>query len=136
MRKALFFDIDGTIIDENTGLIPESTLIALEKARENGHLTFINTGRTACVVPHVLLNLPFSGYLCGCGTYLSCEGKVIESHTIPDVLVNTIIEKIREAGMDGILEGTQDIYFQKQLSKNQLLNQYRLHFQSFKKGVT
>ena len=44
-RKLIFFDIDGTIIPEDTGVIPESTKEAIKKAKENGHLVFINTGR-------------------------------------------------------------------------------------------
>lgn len=44
-KKIIFFDIDGTLIDEKTDIIPDSTKEALKKAKENGHLIFINTGR-------------------------------------------------------------------------------------------
>ena len=37
MRKMIFFDIDGTISNEQTGEIPESAIRAIRKARENGH---------------------------------------------------------------------------------------------------
>lgn len=47
-QSALFFDIDGTILSEVTCSIPESALQALKRAREKGHLVFINTGRTWC----------------------------------------------------------------------------------------
>ena len=40
-KAALFFDVDGTLIDEQTKIVPESTLRALKQARENGHLVFI-----------------------------------------------------------------------------------------------
>ena len=52
--SALFFDIDGTILSEITHKIPESALEALHKAQENGHKTFINTGRTICSVPPMI----------------------------------------------------------------------------------
>lgn len=42
-KKALFFDIDGTILSEVTGKIPESASAALQKAHDLGHLLFINT---------------------------------------------------------------------------------------------
>ncbi len=35
-KAALFFDVDGTLIDEQTKIVPESTLRALKQARENG----------------------------------------------------------------------------------------------------
>lgn len=51
---SIIFDIDGTILSEITHEIPESALVALRKAQENGHKTFINTGRTICSVPPMI----------------------------------------------------------------------------------
>lgn len=34
--KALFFDIDGTLVSFQTHRIPQSTVEALEKAKQNG----------------------------------------------------------------------------------------------------
>ena len=48
--KSLFFDIDGTLIDIKTHKIPESTTLALRKAKENGHKIFIATGRSHTIV--------------------------------------------------------------------------------------
>ena len=72
--SALFFDIDGTILSEITHKIPESALEALRKAQENGHKTFINTGRTICSVPPMIKRISFDGFLCGCGTHLIYGG--------------------------------------------------------------
>ena len=44
-KKCLFFDIDGTLVDEHTHQIPQSTIEALHEARRNGSVVFINTGR-------------------------------------------------------------------------------------------
>lgn len=41
----IFFDIDGTIIDDQTHQIPPSTIRAVERLREKGHIPIINTGR-------------------------------------------------------------------------------------------
>ena len=35
-KKALFFDIDGTILSEITRKVPESAMCAIQKARQNG----------------------------------------------------------------------------------------------------
>ena len=40
--KALFYDIDGTLLSEKTGRVPESAVQALKEARAKGHLVFIN----------------------------------------------------------------------------------------------
>ena len=65
MKKVIFFDIDGTIVTEDErALIPESTVRAIKKARENGNYTFINTGRTIFNVQDRIKNLgEFSAYI-------------------------------------------------------------------------
>ena len=41
----VFFDIDGTVVDNDTQIIPESTVEAVRLLRKNGHLPVVNTGR-------------------------------------------------------------------------------------------
>ncbi|MFV0545663.1 MAG: Cof-type HAD-IIB family hydrolase [Bacteroides sp.] len=53
MTKALFFDIDGTLVSFNTHTIPQSTIAAIEKARENGHRIFIATGRPKAIINNI-----------------------------------------------------------------------------------
>ena len=43
--KALFFDIDGTLVSFKTHRIPQSTVDALEQAKKNGVEVYISTGR-------------------------------------------------------------------------------------------
>ena len=65
-KAALFFDIDGTILSEETKEIPKSAIEALLEVKKKGHLLFINTGRTMCSIPAELKQFAFDGYLCGC----------------------------------------------------------------------
>ena len=76
-QKIIFFDIDGTILPENGMPIPESTKEAIKKARANGHLTFINSGRTSVNINPNIRELGFDGYLCGCGTYIYYKDKLL-----------------------------------------------------------
>ena len=43
--KALFFDIDGTLVSFQTHRIPQSTVDALERAKKNGVKVYISTGQ-------------------------------------------------------------------------------------------
>ena len=43
--KALFFDIDGTLVSFKTHKIPQSTVDALEQAKKNGVEVYISTDR-------------------------------------------------------------------------------------------
>ena len=90
-RKLIFFDIDGTIAVEPTGEIPDSAKEAIKKAKENGHLVFINTGRTFSGIPKTITELNFDGYVCGCGTHIYFQGKKIKESVIPnDQCVETV----------------------------------------------
>ena len=68
MPKLLFFDIDGTLLDEKTFKLPGSVVRALNKARENDCLIFLNTGRTLCNLDKQMSELPLDGMSLGCGT--------------------------------------------------------------------
>ena len=74
----LFFDIDGTLFDDSRKL-PASVLPALIKARKNGHLLFINTGRTLCNLDHRLDGFPVDGWIMGCGTRVVFRGETLQS---------------------------------------------------------
>ena len=74
----LFFDIDGTLFDDSRKL-PVSVLPAMEKAHENGHLLFINTGRTLCNMDHRLDGFPVDGWIMGCGTRIVFRGETLQS---------------------------------------------------------
>ncbi|URZ15934.1 Cof-type HAD-IIB family hydrolase [Clostridium felsineum] len=112
MKKMIFFDIDGTIVDEKTHEIPKSAIEAIKRARKNGHLVFINTGRTFFNVPKVIREIGFDGYICGCGTYINVDGQSLLDKSIPKEKCIQIIEKLREYKIDALLEGQNDFYFE------------------------
>jgi len=76
--RLLFFDIDGTIFDDNRRL-PASVLPAMEAARRNGHQLIINTGRTLCNRDRRLDGFPLDGWIMGCGTRIIYHGETLTS---------------------------------------------------------
>ena len=74
----LFFDIDGTLFDDQRNL-PVSVKPALEEARKNGHKLIINTGRTLCNMDHRLDEFPIDGWIMGCGTRVIYRGSTLRS---------------------------------------------------------
>lgn len=83
MIKALFLDVDGTLISFRTHLVPDSAREALQRAHERGVRLFIATGRTACDL-ELLADIPYDGIaaLNGADCVLR-DGRVIERHPIP-----------------------------------------------------
>lgn len=63
----IFFDIDGTVIDNETQIIPESALRAVEALGRNGHIAVVNTGRPYAHIDPRIREMAFGGWVCGCG---------------------------------------------------------------------
>lgn len=110
-RKMIFFDIDGTIIIEDTHIIPDSAVQAIKKARENGHLVFVNTGRTFFNVTEDIREIGFDGYVCGCGTYIYYNDKPLLAKSLPQETCFEIAKKLREYKVDGLFEAADGIFF-------------------------
>ena len=110
-RQALFFDIDGTILSEVTGDVPESAARGIRAAKEAGHLVFINSGRTLSCVPKALLEMNFDGFLCGCGTDIIYQGKDLYYWEASQEETMMVIRAVRDCNMGAVLEGRDCIYF-------------------------
>ena len=70
----IFFDIDGTIIDDKTHQIPSSAMRAVERLVEQGHIPIINTGRPFYQVDQRVMGMAFRGFACGCGMEVRLDG--------------------------------------------------------------
>ncbi len=116
-KKALFFDIDGTLMSEVTREIPDSTIAALRKARESGHLVFINTGRSYSQVGPVQEILEVDGWLCGCGTYVEADGEVLYHKEIPEDQAVKIKQAIIDNNLEGVMEGRYGCYYSHDTSR-------------------
>lgn len=104
-KKALFFDIDGTLFSERLRQVPQSAVLALKKTMEKGNLTFINTGRTWCQTSKIREEAPVNGLLCGCGTYISVDGKTLYDQRISPERAEKLKEDILRFRMDTVMEG-------------------------------
>lgn len=81
--KAVFFDIDGTLVSFDTHKVPLSAKKALAQLRANGIKIFIATGRMLPMIT-VVDDIPFDGYITYNGAYCVNEKKeVIYSNPIP-----------------------------------------------------
>ncbi|MBR1741291.1 MAG: HAD family hydrolase [Lachnospiraceae bacterium] len=114
-KKLIFFDIDGTIVTETGDLsdryIPESFSVTLEKLQANGHLCFINTGRSYAEVEEKLRKLPFDGLVCGCGSYIMLHDKILFHKTLPTALRKELLHDLNAFHLEWLLEGSRFIYY-------------------------
>ena len=112
--KLIFFDVDGTLIGNRGQILEESTKKAICKARENGHICIVNTGRTWKMVGNWLpKQAPFDGYLLGCGTTARYRGEVLWHRAFSKEQSRRIIASLERHGIDALLEGDEENYTKK-----------------------
>lgn len=110
MNKTIFFDIDGTIWDDDMN-IPISTVRAIIKLRENGHKAFLCTGRArASVISQKLFDIGFDGIIAACGCYVEMDDKVLFDYELKPNTVKKVIDVLRRAHMPVVLEGSRDYW--------------------------
>lgn len=125
MRKIIFFDIDGTISIEETGEIPKSAIAAIRKARENGHLAFINTGRTLSSVEEKYKQIGFDGFVCGCGTDIYEGSNNVFHYTVPKEVCMEVIKKARETKVTAVYESAVAVYYDPIVPKHEVVEELK-----------
>lgn len=95
----VFFDIDGTIVDNDSQVIPESTIRAIRKLRENGHVPVVNTGRPFSHIDPRLRNVDFAGFVCACGMETMLDGQWLSRCKPDPELCRYVRDSIRECDM-------------------------------------
>ena len=105
MKKAVFFDVDGTLWDQKMR-IPASTRNAIHSLRQNGHLAFVCTGRSMGNLNSAeLRSLGFDGYVAACGAHIEISGEPVYTYRIPGETLQLVLEITASCKMPVVLEG-------------------------------
>lgn len=104
MRKIVFFDIDGTLVDDATQILPDSAGRAVEALRERGHLAVLNTGRPRSHIDPRLLTWTWDGCISGCGMEVQAGGRTLH-RVLPEAAVcRRMRDLIRACRLDVLFE--------------------------------
>lgn len=77
-KKYFFFDIDGTLTNQNPGgIILPSTHETLRKLKENGHFVAIATGRSECQAHDFAVECEIDNMVHDGGNGLTIDGKIV-----------------------------------------------------------
>lgn len=126
MIKAIFFDIDGTLVSIKTHQIPASAKEALYALRQKGILVFIATGRPPCNITFLkdLTDFAFDGYVTMNGQHCFTGDTLLRDVALPRESVRMILPYLEQENIscDFI---TLDTYFLN-LVNERALNQARM----------
>lgn len=103
----VFFDIDGTLVDDRTQVLPESAVRAVAQLRANGHVPVINTGRPYTHIDPRVRAMAFSGFVCGCGMEVMLNDRWLQRKHPDDGVCELTRDAVRECRMQVLYE-TQD----------------------------
>lgn len=100
----IFFDIDGTLVDNATQILPDSTVRAISALRQRGHIPIVNTGRPYSHIDPRVRALPCAGWICGCGMEIRLQDAWLLKKTMGQTLSRQVMAAVREYDMQVIYE--------------------------------
>ena len=111
-KKALFFDIDGTLIDGNNGMktIPVSVVAQLERLHDAGHKLVVCSGRPFAMIGQDLRLPVFDAYVMCNGAHVEADGKTVFAKTMDTELAAHYVNLFEELGMEYMLQTAHHIY--------------------------
>ena len=91
--KAIFVDIDGTLLSHKLQRVPKSAVDALHFAKNEGASIFIATGRHMVELDDVsgIDEIQFDGFVTLNGGHCTAGGKTVFKNPLPPGLIRTVI---------------------------------------------
>ena len=108
-RKAVFLDVDGTLIDDY-GRVPDSAVRAVREARRNGHLVFLCTGRSMVELSPGVLDVGFDGFVVASGAYVQVGSDVLEHKRLTPGAVRHVADYFDAHGGGYYFQANDGVY--------------------------
>lgn len=111
MTKALFFDIDGTLVSFRSHRVPDSAVRALSAAKDRGVRLFIATGRPSQLITGLGQAASLmDGFVTTNGAWCYCGTEDILFNPVSREDTRTMLDICREEGCPAIFAGTSGIH--------------------------
>lgn len=113
MIQAVFFDIDGTLIDTSTHTIPASTIKAIKQLKKNGMKVAIASGRDMKNILDISFLDPslFDGFVASNGMCIFDHNvSCISKHPYPSETIQKVFDYANQHEITLVFETMNDIY--------------------------
>lgn len=125
MKKAVFLDIDGTLMDCFKGIneIRPKVKELIKSIQSRGDYAFIATGRPYAFLTKDILEFGFDGFVLANGAHVIINGKTIYSKPISKTFIKELALKLDSDNIQYVLEGKNYSYINK--NHEEIYNFYR-----------
>lgn len=119
MSKAIFFDIDGTLLDSINGKhkISKSVCEAIYSLQAQGNYVFIATGRPYAFVSDYIKNFGFNGFILANGAQIILNEKTIFEGKMAPAVIKELLEEFDQHKIQYILESNPDTYLKQEFEE-------------------
>lgn len=126
--KAIFFDIDGTLVSKNNPIISEELIAAFDHLKENGYLLFIATGRHVLEIAELKISTmyDFDGYVTLNGAYCYSQDTVIHKECISKEDAKIIHQYFNQHNISSLYVEIDDLYCNR-INEYLMLAQEEIH---------
>ena len=113
--KAIFFDIDGTLIDTLNGVTQISSRVkrAIRQLQDEGNFVFIATGRPYSFLDEEIRNFGFDGYVLVNGAQVIVRDQVVYNQAMDKRFVKMFADILDDKGIQYVLVGERNSYLDK-----------------------
>jgi len=112
-RRAVFIDVDGTLMDHE--VVDPYAPAAIASARANGHLVFVCTGRSINGLDPNIEALEFDGWITSGGAAARVGDVVVRNSAMGVAAVQRLIDFFTEHDVAYILESDDGVYCTKEV---------------------
>ena len=109
MRKIIFLDVDGTLVDYE-GNLPPSAVSAVRCARAKGHRVYLCTGRSRAEVYPPLWDIGLDGMIGGNGSYVEDQGREIFHQCLTPDQCKRVVDWCHSRDLEFYLESNSGLY--------------------------
>ena len=110
MAKAIFFDVDGTLVSFRTHVVSPAVLAALHSLRARGIKLFVASGRHKQMLGYIRSVFPFDGYVTLSGQYCFAGDQVLYSSPMEPEGVAELVAAAESGAFSCIFLEGEDIY--------------------------
>ncbi|WP_137843290.1 Cof-type HAD-IIB family hydrolase [Microbacterium sp. 2FI] len=107
--RIVFLDVDGTLIDGGER-IAQTTVEAIRRARADGHLMYLCTGRSRTEIYPQIRAIGFDGTISAGGGFAEIGDDLVISRTLPEEATTRMVAFYEEAGYDYYLQSYDEVY--------------------------